>query len=45
MVVDYRKLNAVTKPVNFSNPNFDDLLENLNGVKYFINLDLAWGYL
>ena len=45
MVMDYRKLNAITKPVNFPIPNFDDMLENLNGAKYFITLDLAWRYL
>ena len=38
--------NAITKPVNFSIPNFDDLLENLNDVKYFITLDSeSRGYL
>ena len=38
MVMDYRKLNANTKPVNFRIPNFYDMLANLNGAKYFITL-------
>lgn len=45
MVADFRKLNKVTKAYNFPIPNFDDLLENLNGAKFFIKLDLALGYL
>ena len=45
MVVDYRKLNKITKPINFPIPNFDDMLDKLNKAKFFITLDLALGYL
>ena len=45
MVVDYRRLNKLTKVVQFPIPNFDDLLEKLNDAEFFIVLDLASGYL
>uniref|UniRef100_A0ABD2W8I8 RNA-directed DNA polymerase n=1 Tax=Trichogramma kaykai TaxID=54128 RepID=A0ABD2W8I8_9HYME len=45
MVVDYRRLNKVTKILPYPIPNFDDMIEKLNGAKFFITLDLAWGYL
>ena len=45
MVVDYRRLNKITKPLQYPIPNFDDLFERLNGAKYFVTLDLASGYL
>ncbi|KAL7303301.1 hypothetical protein TKK_0004492 [Trichogramma kaykai] len=45
MVVDYRRLNKITKSVSYPIPNFDDMLEQLNGAKFFIVLDLASGYL
>ena len=45
MVVDYHKLNKITKPINFAIPNFDDILEKLNKAKFFIILDLELGYL
>ena len=45
MIVDFRRLNKITKTVPYPIPNFDDLLEKLNGAKYFITLDLACGYL
>ena len=45
MMVDYRRLNEKTKVVQFPIPNFDDLLEQLNGAKYFITLDVASVYL
>lgn len=43
MVADFRRLNKITKSFNFLIPNFDDLLENFNGAKWFITLDLALG--
>lgn len=45
MVVDYRRLNKITKTINYPIPDFDSLLERLSGAKLFITLDLAQGYL
>ena len=45
MVVDYRKLNKITKSINFPIPNFDDMLQKLSKAKFLITLDLALGYL
>ncbi|XP_023247769.1 uncharacterized protein LOC111643795 [Copidosoma floridanum] len=45
MVIDYRKLNKVTKLIHYPIPNFDDLLEKLTDTKVFAKLDLAQGYL
>ena len=42
--VDYRRLNAVTKPDTFPLPRIDDLLDQLGEAKYFSNLDLAAGF-
>ena len=42
--VDYRGLNAVTKADKFPLPRVDDLLDNLNGARYFSTLDLASGF-
>jgi len=41
--VDYRRLNAVTKPDTFPLPCID-LLDQLGGAKYFSTLDLAAGF-
>ena len=45
MIVDFRKLNKVTKLVNFPIPDFDSFLQPISSAKYFITLDLAQGYL
>lgn len=45
LVVDYRGLNAVTRAIHYPILNFDDMLEQLNGAKFFTTLDLACGYL
>jgi hypothetical protein len=42
--VDYRHLNAVTKPDTYPLPRIDDLLDQLGRCKYFSTLDLASGY-
>ena len=42
--VDYRNLNAVTKPDSYPLPRMDDLLEHLGRCKFFSTLDLAAGY-
>ena len=42
--VDYRELNAVTKPDTFPLPRIDDLLDQLGNAKFFSTLDLASGF-
>ena len=44
LCVDYRRLNAVTRPVRFPLPNLTDAVFGLHGVKYFTSLDLVRGY-
>ena len=43
-VVDYRKLNQATKFDSYPMPKISDILDQLNGKKYFTCLDLASGY-
>lgn len=45
LVVDYRKLNHQTIPVNFPMPSLDENFKNLAGGKIFASLDLANGYM
>lgn len=40
LVVDFRKLNNVTQTQNFPIPLIDEILDNLDGCKYFTTLDL-----
>ena len=42
--IDFRNLNAVTKPDVFPLPRIDDLLDQLGKSKFFSTLDLAAGY-
>jgi len=42
--VDYRELNAVTKPDTFPLPRIDDFLDQLGSTKFFYTLDLAYGF-
>jgi hypothetical protein len=42
--VDYRKLNAITKTSSYPIPLISELLDSLNGAKYFSSMDLASGY-
>ena len=44
LCVDYRKLNAVTRPDPFPMPRVEDLLDGLAGAKYITTLDLTKGY-
>ena len=42
--IDYRALNAVTKPDAYSIPNIVDTLDSLGQSKIFSILDMASGY-
>ena len=42
--VDYCKLNSITRKDVFSLPRVDDILDTLNGARYFSSLDFASGY-
>ncbi|CAM5115076.1 unnamed protein product [Natator depressus] len=42
--VDYRKLNAVTRPDNYPVPRTDELLEKLGRTQFISTLDLTKGY-
>ena len=43
-VVDFRRLNAVTRKDSYPLPRIDDALDALNGTKYFSTMDLMSGY-
>ncbi|CAM4672033.1 unnamed protein product [Lepidochelys kempii] len=42
--VDYRKLNAVTRPDNYPMPRTEELLEKLGRAQFISTLDLSKGY-
>ena len=44
LVVDYRRLNAITIPDKMPIPRVDDIIDRLHGARYFTTLDIAWGY-
>lgn len=44
MVIDYRKLNEVTKPDRYPIPEITDILANLGDQMYFSTLDLKSGF-
>ena len=44
LCVDYRKLNAVTKPDRYPLPNLTDSVYSLHGVKYFSSVDVVRGF-
>jgi len=43
-IVDFRKLNALIKPISFPMPHADDLLNVIGGSKFFTHLDLNQAY-
>ena len=43
-VQDYRKLNAMTIRNRYPLPLIPDLMNRLQGAKYFTKLDVRWGY-
>jgi hypothetical protein len=45
LVIDYRFLNRQSHFPNFPLPRIDDLLDAVNGAKYFTALDQTWAYL
>ncbi|KAG0748897.1 hypothetical protein G6F25_013920 [Rhizopus arrhizus] len=44
MVIDYRKLNAITKKDAYPLPRIDDLLDALGKAKVFSALDMRAGF-
>ena len=44
MCVDYRALNQVTVKNSFPLPRIDDVLDRIQGAKFFTSLDLLSGY-
>jgi hypothetical protein len=44
MCVDYRALNKISEKSKYPLPRIDDLLDSLQGAKYFSSIDLASGY-
>ncbi|CAF1488885.1 unnamed protein product [Adineta steineri] len=43
-IVDYRKLNAITRKDSYPQPTTEELLQRLGGHKWFTKLDLKAGY-
>lgn len=44
LVVDYRQLNTITVKNRYPLPLIPELVERLQGAKYFTKMDLRWGY-
>ena len=43
-VVDFRRLNSVTRKDSYPHPRIDDALDALNGTKFFTSMDLMSGF-
>ena len=44
LVIDYRKLNSVVKPIAYPLPHLETSIQSLGGNNYFSTLDLISGY-
>ena len=44
VVIDYRRLNSITKKDSYPLPRIDDTLDRLGGAQYFSAMDLISGY-
>jgi len=44
LCVDYRKLNSLTINDKMPLPHIHEVIDRLQGAKYFTTLDIAWGY-
>ena len=44
LVIDYRKLNQVVKPIQYPLPHLETSIQSLGGNSYFSTLDLLSGY-
>jgi transposase InsO family protein len=44
LCVDYRKLNSITIDDKMPLPHIHEVIDRLQGAKYFTTLDIAWGY-
>jgi len=43
-VQDYRRLNAMTIKNSYLLPLISELIDKLKGARYFMKLDVRWGY-
>ena len=44
LCVSFRKLNAITRPFAYPTRRCDDAVQGIGRSKFFITMDLAWGY-
>jgi hypothetical protein len=44
LCIDYKKLSKITVRNQYPIPQIYDILDQLNGAKFFINIDLKYGY-
>jgi len=44
MCIDFRKLNAISIDDKMPMPRITEVLDRLQGARYFTTLDVAWGY-
>jgi hypothetical protein len=44
LVIDYRLLNAITIKYQYPMPRIDDVLDSINGARFFSSCDATWGF-